>query len=130
MENKLGLKDNRNSFGIYKNGVLDYELLKDLTKPMFQYKLAELYNVNKEKGKPLPPNSIQIYGLMKDAIDLRNPKLLNFLRESFEKEIGSLSRVIYNISGEDKVIHNCKTIDAFSMKGKIIGRGRGLKFQL
>jgi hypothetical protein len=91
---------------------------------MNQDKLAEFYEEQKQKGNPLPLNSIQTLGLLEDAGMSENPELKNYIHNSLRNFwINTLSRVIYNPIGEqDKTIHNYGTSDAYSILRDIVGQ--------
>ena len=113
--------DYRGEMGIYR-------LFKKMTPAMKQEQLAELYEQEKQKGNPHPTDAPLIWwGICTSAYTLKNqnPKeaerLRNFLQTGFQKYPNTLTRVIYNPSGEDKIIHNYKTSDQYSLNGKVVG---------
>jgi len=105
------------------NGKSVYRLMEKMTSIMTQDKLAEFYEIEKQKGNPIPMNSIQHFGLFNDAVKSRNPDLLNFLQKGLQEYPNTLTRVIYNPVGkEDETIHNYSTSDAYSIIGNIVGQ--------
>jgi len=104
------------------NGKSVYRLMEEMTNPMIQDKLAELYNKEKPQGKPVPMNSIQHIELFNDAMNSGDSDLLNFLQKGLQKGRITLTRVIYNPFGEeDETIHNYGTSDSYSIIGDIVG---------
>lgn len=110
------------------NGNSVYRLMEKMTDLMGQDKLAELYEIEKEKGNPLPMNSIQHYELFKDAVKAGNSDLLNFLQKGLQRYPNTLTRVVYNPKGEqDETIHNYGTSDAYSIMRDIVGEDTWIK---
>lgn len=105
------------------NGNSVYRLLDKMTPSMNQDKLAEFYEKEKQKGNPLPLNSIQMFEIISDAVKSGNDDLKNYLQEGLQRWSNTLTRVIYNpIGEEDEIIHNYGTSDAYSVMGDIVGK--------
>jgi len=105
-----------------KKGSSVYRLMEKMTPAMTQDRLAEFYEAEKQKGNPLPLNSIQMFGIMEDAVRAGDTKLMNFLQDGLRKWPNTLTRVIYNPAGEkDEIIHNYGTSGAYSLFGDIVG---------
>lgn len=106
-----------------KGKTCTYRLLDKMTPAMTQDKLAEIYESEKQKGNPLPLNSIQTFELLEDAVKSRDSDLINFLQKGLQRWVNTLSRVIYNPLGkEDKTIHNYGTSNAYTITRDIVGR--------
>ena len=115
-------------YKIFRKGKHVYNLMMELANPMNQDKLAEFYEIGKEKGNPVPMNSVQHYELFNDAVKSGNPDLLNFLQKELQKYPETLTRVIYNPAGEeDETIHNYGTSDSYSIIGDIVGDDNWIK---
>ncbi|MBU2612773.1 MAG: hypothetical protein KKB62_03575 [Nanoarchaeota archaeon] len=118
------------STGYYEfsaNGVPKYRLLEKMTPSMTQDELAELYEVEKKKGNPLPLNSIQMFEIMEDAVKSGDKNLMNHIQKGLQMWPNTLSRVIYNPKGEDEVIHWYGTSDEEKMKGHLVGKDGFIK---
>ncbi len=110
------------------NGKSVYRLMEKMTNPMNQDKLAEFSEIEKEKGNPVPMNSIQHIELFDDAVKSGNPNLLNFLQKGLQRLPNTLTRVVYNLAGkEDETIHNYGTSYSYSIIGDIVGRDGWIK---
>ena len=102
--------------------------MEKMTNPMNQDKLAEFSEIEKEKGNPVPMNSIQHIELFDDAVKSGNPNLLNFLQKGLQRLPNTLTRVVYNLAGkEDETIHNYGTSYSYSIIGDIVGRDGWIK---
>ena len=106
----------------YRGENCTYELYDNLTNPMSPHKLAEFYETQKQKGNPYPMDSILTFSILESAVNSGDDDLKNSLHKKLrENWINSLSRIIYNPSGIDEIIHNFETSDVYSLKGKIVG---------
>lgn len=114
----------REKTGVY---VRTYRLFEKMTPAMNQEQLAELYEQEKAKGNPHPTDRPLIEAVVTKAHELidQNPKeakrLRNFLQAGFQKYPNTLTRIIYNPSGKDKIVHNHGTSDEYSLDGKVVG---------
>jgi len=110
------------------NGKSVYRLMEKMTNPMNQDKLAEFSEIEKEKGNPVPMNSIQHIELFDDAVKSGNQDLLDFLQKGLQRYPNTLTRVVYNLAGkEDETIHNYGTSDSYSRIGDIVGNDDWVK---
>ena len=111
----------------YRGETTDYRLFEEMTPAMNQEQLAELYEKEKQKGNPYPTDVPLIWAICTSAYNLRNEnpktskKLKNLLENNFKKYPNILTKIIYNLSGKDKIIHNYKTSDQYSLDGKVVG---------
>ena len=102
--------------------------MEKMTNPMNQDKLAEFSEIEKEKGNPVPMNSIQHIELFDDAVKSGNQDLLDFLQKGLQRYPNTLTRVVYNLAGkEDETIHNYGTSDSYSRIGDIVGNDDWVK---
>jgi len=100
-----------------------YKLLDKMTPAMTQDKLAEFYESEKQKGNPLPLNSIQTFELLQDAVISGDSDLMNHLQKDLRRGVNTLSRAIYNPLGkDDETIHNYGTSDVYTIIRDIVGR--------
>jgi len=112
---------------IYRGATGTYRLFEQMTLAMNQEKLAELYETEKQKGNPYPTDAPLISAICTGAYILKNKnpeiseKLKHFLRRSFRRYPNTLTRVIYNPLEKNKIIHNYKTSDEYSLDGKVVG---------
>ena len=101
-----------------------YKVFADLTKPMnLESELPAFYEEQKELGNPTPVNSIQVYGVMRDAVNSKNASLINHLHKTFRTNyIRSLSVVVYSpVLAENGILHNSFTSDEFFEQGILLG---------
>jgi len=97
-----------------------YEVIGEMTPLMTQDALAEKYGI----GIPSMP---LIWAIATKTHELKdqNPKDSEKLRVFLQNGLGSYpntsTRIIYNHSGKDKIIHNYKTSDQYSLDGKVVG---------
>ncbi|MDP2672489.1 MAG: hypothetical protein Q8O84_01615 [Nanoarchaeota archaeon] len=105
------------------DGIHTYRLMENLSPSMTQNKLAEFYEEQKQKGNPLPLNSIQMIGLLEDTANSEDNELKNYVHRSLRNNwLNTLTGVIYNPAGQkDETIHNYGTSDAYSIIGDIVG---------
>lgn len=106
-----------------------YKLLERLSSSMTQDKLAEFYESEKQKGNPLPLNSIQVMEILEDTANSKDSELKNYIHKSLRGNwINTLSRVIYKpVEEKDVTIHNCGTSDEYSITGDIVGKDGWIK---
>lgn len=88
---------------------------------MTQDKLAEFYETEKQKGNPVPMNSILHFSLMNSAVKSGDRELMNHIQKGLQKYPNTLSRAIYNSGGKDEVIHNYGTQDSYILTGDLTG---------
>ena len=112
---------------VYKRETRTYRLFEQMTPEMTQDNLSEFYEQEKQKGNPHPTDmplimaiASRAYGLI-DNSPQEAEELRNLLKNSFRTFPNTLTRIIYNPSGEDKIIHNYKTSDQYSLDGKVVG---------
>ena len=111
----------------YKGQTGTYRLFEQMTSSMNQEKLAELYEIEKQKGNPHPTDIPLIWAIATRAYELRNEnsseaeKLRQFFARDFRKYPNTLTRIIYNPVNEDKIIHNYKTSDEYSIDTNVTG---------
>ena len=100
-----------------------YEFFKNLTKPLNQEGIAEFYEKQKQRGNPLPANSIQVYNSKNAGVKSKNYEFINFFHKTLrENYIKTGSVVIYSpIKEENGVFHNWKTSDEFFKQGIVYG---------
>ncbi len=112
---------------IYRGKTGTYGLFEQMTPEMNQEQLAELYEQEKQKGNPHPTDAPLLWAICTSAFALKNEnletskKLRNLLKDSFRTFPNTLTRIIYNPPGEDKIIHNYRTSDEYSLDGKVVG---------
>ena len=111
----------------YQGGIHTYRLYDKMTDSMNQDELAEFYETEKKKGNPHPMNSILHFSIFDSAVKSENADLLNQIQNGLNKFPNTLSRVIYNSLGNDEVIHNYGTSDAYSLNGNIVGEDNWIK---
>lgn len=101
-----------------KNGT--YEVIGEMTPSMTQDNLTKKYGLE-------IPSSALIWAIATKGYELRNEnleeaeKLRQFLKTGFRQYPNTSTRLIYNPSEQDKIIHNYKTSDEYSMNGNVIG---------
>jgi len=111
----------------YRGETGDYRVFEKMTPAMNQEQLAEFYKQEKPKEHPHPMDSILHFAICNSAYNLKNKspeeaeKLRAFLQSGFRKYPNTLTRVIYASSEKDKIIHNYKTSDEYSIDAKVIG---------
>ncbi len=111
----------------YRGESRTYRLFEKMIPRITQEQLSEFYEQEKAKGNPRPMDSILHFAIMNASYNLRdqNPKeterLRRFLQTDFQEYKNTLTRVIYSPSGKDKVIHNYRTSDEYSIDGKVVG---------
>jgi len=111
----------------YKGKTGTYRLFEKMTPEMNQEQLAALYEKEKQKGNPYPTDAPLIWAICTSAYILKNEnpetskKLKNLLENNFKRYPNTLTKIIYNPSGKDKIIHNYKTSDQYSLDGKVVG---------
>jgi len=111
----------------YRGETADYRLFEEMTTSMNQNTLAEFYETEKAKGNPHPTDMPLIQAICTRAHTLKDEnleiskKLRSFLKNSFRRYPNTLTRIIYNTSGKDRIIHNYGTLDEYSLDGKVVG---------
>jgi len=111
----------------YRGEARTYRLFEKMTSRITQDRLAEFHEQEKAKGNPCPTDMPLICAIGTRAYTLKNenPKeaerLRNFLQAGFQKYPTTLTRIIYNPSGEDKIVHNHGTSDEYSIDAKVVG---------
>jgi hypothetical protein len=111
----------------YKGNIHTYRLYTKMTDLMNQDELAKFYETEKQKGNPYPMDSILHFSIFDSARKSKTEELLNFIHSGLRKYPVTLSRVIYNPLEKDKIIHNYKTSDAYSLNGNIVGEDGWIK---
>ncbi len=112
---------------IYRGKTGTYRLFEQMTPAMNQEQLAELYEQEKQKGNPYPTDRPLIEAIVTKAHEFidQNPKeakrLRSFLLTGSQKYPNTLTRIIYNPSGKDKIVHNHGTSDEYFLDGKVVG---------
>ncbi|MBU0958318.1 MAG: hypothetical protein KKB31_00075 [Nanoarchaeota archaeon] len=105
---------------LYRGETKNYELVGEMTSAMPQDKLVARY------GLEIPSVPL-IWAIASRAYDFRNENieevgsLRDFLRNGFRQFPNTSSKVIYNPSGFDKVIHNHGTSDQYSLNANVVG---------
>jgi len=121
----------------YRGEIGTFKLFEKMTPAMTQDHLSEFYERERAKGNPYPMDSVLHFAIMNAFYDIRNvspmnkkfrdflqqnsEKLRNFLQTGFQRHLNTLTRIIYNPSGEDKIIHNYKTSDEYSIDEHVVG---------
>ena len=111
----------------YRGGKGTYQLFEKMTPEMDQEQLAEVYEIEKKKGNPYPTDAPLILAICSRAYEIKNENskevesLKNFFRQGFRKYPTTLTRIIYNSSGQDEIIHNCGTSDQYSFNENVVG---------
>lgn len=134
MASQLRIKYNAPSEGFFDvPGVVDgektrtYRIFERMTPAMTQDQLSDFYEKEKPRGNPHPMNSILHFAISLAGYNLRNEcpseteQLRSFLRKGFRKFPNTLTRIIYNPSGRDKVVHNYGTSDKYTLNNHIFG---------
>ena len=112
---------------VYRGKTGTYRLFEKMTDSMTQEQLAEFYEKEKSKGNPHPMDSVLHFAIPSAAYRLRNEspeeaeKLRVFLQRGFEQAPNTLTRAIYNPSGDDEIIHNYGTSDQYFLRENIVG---------
>ena len=118
---------------LYRGEKGTYQLFDKMTSSMTQDKLAEVYETEKQKGNPSPTDAPLIWAISTRSHELRNEapevaeSLRSFLQKGFRQYPNTLTRVIYNSSEQDKIIHNYKTSDEYSINEKVVGTDDWIK---
>ena len=111
----------------YRGKTGTYRLFEQMTPAMTQDKLAELYEIEKQKGNPHLTDAPLIWAISTRSYDLRNEnpeeaeRLRQLLKKGFRQYPNTLTRVIYNPSEEDKIIHNYNTSGEYSIDANVVG---------
>ena len=100
-----------------------YRLFETMTPSLDQDELAQLYTTEKQKGNPHPTDMPLLWAIATQVYELRdeNEALRDFLRKGLRKFSNTLTRIVYNTSGMDCVIHNYGTSDVYSKDSTIVG---------
>ncbi|MEN9625968.1 MAG: hypothetical protein RL557_296 [archaeon] len=110
---------------LYRGERCTYELFERMTPSLNQDKLSELYNKEKNAGNPHPTDMPLLWAIATQAYELReeegSERLRAFLRDGIRKWPNTLTRIAYTSEGEDRVIHNYKTSDEYSLAENIVG---------
>lgn len=112
---------------LYRGETGAYQLFDQMTPVMTQDKLAEVYETEKQKGNPFPTDMSLLWAISTRAYELRDQspaeaeQLKVFLKKGFRSYPNTLTRVIYNSSAKDKVIHNYNTSDQYSLEENVVG---------
>jgi hypothetical protein len=112
---------------IYRGKTGTYGIFERMTSAMNQEQLAEFYEREKQKGNPHPADAPLIWAIATKGYELRNKnpknaeKLRKLLKNGFREYQNTLTRIIFNNSGTDEIIHNYKTSEQYSIKDKVIG---------
>ncbi len=113
---------------IYRGKTGTYRLFEQMTPAMNQEQLLKFYEQEKTKGNPHPTDAPLIWAICTSAYTLKNEnpktseKLRNFLQTGFQEYSNTLTRIIYNPSEKDKIVHNHGTSDEYSIDEHIVGR--------
>jgi hypothetical protein len=111
----------------YKGQTGTYRLFEQMTPAMNQEQLTKLYETEKQKGNPHPTDAPLIWAIATKSHELRNQnpevseKLRQFFRTGFRKYPNTLTRIAYEPSGKDKIIHNYRTSDEYSIDAEVVG---------
>ncbi|MEK6871405.1 MAG: hypothetical protein AABX16_00710 [Nanoarchaeota archaeon] len=113
---------------LYRGEKGTYQLFGEMSPSLNQDQLAELYTKEKQKGNPHPTDMPLMWAIATRAHELRsddkNEKLKNFLKQSLRRWPNTLTRIIYNLSEDDCVIHNYGTSDKYSVNCTVVGSDR------
>ena len=111
----------------YRGEAGTYRLFEQMTPAMNQEKFAELYEQEKQKGNPVPTDAPLIWTIATRGYEFKNQnpenseRLRQFLRQSFRRYPNTLTRIAYEPSEKDKIIHNYKTSDEYSIDTEVVG---------
>ena len=106
----------------YRGKTANYRLFERMTPAMNQDKLAGLYGTEKQKGNPHPTDMPLIWAIATRAFELDgNAQLQDFLKSGFREFPNTLTRIAYSPSGEDKITHNYRTHDEYSLTANVVG---------
>ena len=111
----------------YRGQTGTYRLFENMTRAWNQEQLAELYETEKQKGNPIPTDAPLIWAIATSAYNFRNQnpqaseKLRQFLRQGMSEYPNTLTRIVYAPEGSDKIIHNYRTSDEYSIDEKVVG---------
>lgn len=112
----------------YRGEIVTYRVFGEMAPSMTQDKLAEFDSQEKPKGNPHPMDSVLHYAIASAAHKLRNEspqeaeKLRTFLQQGCRRYPHTLTRIAYNPSGNDRIIHNYGTLDQYSLEGDVVGK--------
>jgi len=113
-------------------GIGTYRLFEQMTPAMNQEQLAEFYEKEKQKGNPYPTDASLLWTICTSAYTLKNTnpqeaeKLKVFLKNSFREYPNTLTRIIYNPSGKDKIVYNYRTSGQYYLDAKVVGPDGGI----
>ncbi len=105
----------------YRGNTHTYRVYSKMTDSMNQDKFAKEYEKGKKEGNPHPMDSILHFSIFDSAVKSGDSDLMNFIQSGLRKYPNTLSRVIYNHSGKDEIIHNYGTSDAYLLTGDVVG---------
>ena len=106
-----------------KTGI--YELSKELIPSATQEELAQLSKLSRENGGFYAGDARLHYAIFKAIKQAGNTEIRDFVREKLRSSYpNTLTRVRYQPSGNDEVIHNYKQKDESSFTGRVIGPDR------
>ena len=111
----------------YRGQTGTYRLFEQMTSALNQEQLAEFYEMEKQKGNPVPTDAPLIWAIAESAYNIKNnspqeaEKLRQFLRQGMRKYPNTLTRVAYIPEGNDKILHNYRTSDEYSIENEVVG---------
>jgi len=111
----------------YRGQTGTYRLFEQMTPAMNQAQTAVIYEIEKQKGNPYPTDAPLIWAIITRGYVIKNQnpeaseKLRQFLGQGFRRYPGTLTRIAYEPSEKDKIIHNYKTSDEYSIDTEVVG---------
>ena len=117
---------------VYRGETGTYRLFEKMTPVMIQDQLAELYELEKAREMPRPMDSVLHFAIMNASYNLRHTgpdakKLRAFLHQNLRRWPNTMSRIVHVPSAEDRVIHNYKTSDEYSIDEQVVGPNNCVK---
>ena len=106
----------------YRGNVGKYAILKKMTPPLIQEKLAELYEKEKQAGNPRPTDAPLLWANISQACkiggDTKN--LIASLQKGIRGWSNTLSQAVYSPL-RDRAVHNANTSDEYTIQGRLVG---------
>ena len=104
----------------YRGQTRDYEVVGEMTPAMTQEKLVKKYGIEIPSVPLIWAISSQAYALrdvnLGDAEELKN-----FLSAGFRQYPNTSTRIVYNPSGNDLVVHSSGTSREYSLDAEVVG---------
>lgn len=112
----------------YRDSIQPVDLSKKLLRPMTQNE-SIIYSINALQNNRFRAASMPLYHSVFTSLfrNIRSKKgkdiekIRKFLYESINNFISTLTRVEYNPSGIDKIIHNCNIPGQYEIAGNFVG---------